>query len=122
MLKRIQHHHSFMWAYLVALLRGFLRPATIFLFFLCSTMIAIFATLFYSVEFGSNPKLVSFLDAIYFTVTTTTGVGYGDIVPLTASGKILAMFMMIVGTAFFVSFTALLAAALIEVESFHKKA
>jgi len=120
MLKHIKHHHDFMWRYLIALLKSFLRPSTIFLFFLSTTMIFISAGLFYFLEKGENPHLLSFLDSVYFTVTTTTGVGFGDITPISNAGKILAMFMMIIGTGFFVSFTAIIATSLMDIEKQRK--
>ena len=41
----------------------------------------------------------SWLDSLYFVVVTLTTVGYGDIAPQTAVGKIMAMGFMIVGIA-----------------------
>jgi len=41
-------------------------------------------------------------------VTTVTTVGYGDITPVTDTGRIISMFLMIVGVTFFFSFTAIL--------------
>ena len=39
----------------------------------------------------------SYTDALYFTVITTTTIGYGDLVPKTDSGKWLVVFIMPVG-------------------------
>lgn len=39
----------------------------------------------------------SILDAFYFTIVTVSTVGYGDIVPLTAQGKILAIILIVLG-------------------------
>lgn len=36
----------------------------------------------------SSVKFVSFLDCLYFSVTTQTTLGYGDIIPTSVSGKI----------------------------------
>lgn len=38
--------------------------------------------------------------AVYWLVTTATTVGYGDTVPLTREGKIVAMFVMVLGVSF----------------------
>lgn len=116
MLKHVRRHHDFMWTYLKALLKGLTRPALIFLTFFANTLVLVFAYLFYLLEFGINSSLTSFLDAIYFTVSTMTTVGFGDIHPLTSPGKILAIFMMLIGTGFYVSFTAVLASMVMEIE------
>jgi voltage-gated potassium channel len=46
---------------------------------------------------------LSFLDALYFTVVTIATVGYGDISPATAGGKILVIFVIIIGIGTFVT-------------------
>lgn len=116
MLKHVRRHHDFMWTYLKALLKGLTRPALIFLAFFANTLILIFAYLFYWLEAGVNPTLTSFLDAIYFAVSTMATMGFGDIHPVTAPGKILAIVMMLMGTGFYVSFTAVLASMVMEIE------
>lgn len=45
-------------------------------------------------------------DALYFTVVTVATVGYGDIHPVTREGKILAMFVIILGVGAFLAFFA----------------
>lgn len=70
----------------------------------------------YWLEFEANPGVNSWFDALYYSVTITTGVGLGDIAPITIPGRILSMGLMLMGTAIFVAFTACLATALIEFE------
>ncbi len=45
-----------------------------------------------SLSYGANrfsgPQSVSFLDCLYFSVTTQTTVGFGDIIPTTTLGKV----------------------------------
>ncbi len=43
-----------------------------------------------------------YIDALYFTVTTLTTTGYGDITPTTPAGKLFAVAIMVVGVALFV--------------------
>jgi voltage-gated potassium channel len=43
-----------------------------------------------------------YVDALYFTVTTLTTTGYGDITPQTTGGKLLAVLIMVIGVALFV--------------------
>jgi len=52
----------------------------------------------YSVE-SPHPdsQINSMLDAVWWTVATVTTVGYGDIVPVTDAGKIVAIFFMFFG-------------------------
>jgi len=67
-------------------------------------------------EHGTNPKLHTMLDPLWWAVATVTTVGYGDVQPITLGGKILGIAMMVLGTAFFWSFTAFFAGALVSAE------
>ncbi len=49
---------------------------------------------------------VSLLDALYFNVATIATVGYGDIHPATAAGKLLAMAVIITGVGVFLAVIA----------------
>ncbi len=51
----------------------------------------------------------SFLDALYFTVVTIATVGYGDVSPATAGGKIFAMFIIVIGIGAFLTLLTSLA-------------
>lgn len=55
-------------------------------------------TLMYVIEGGRN-GFDSIPASIYWAIVTTTTVGYGDVVPVTVIGKILASIMMITGYA-----------------------
>lgn len=76
--------------------------------------IALAAAAFYQLESQSNPKVDSYLDALWWSVATVTTVGYGDILPQTVAGKFLGIGMMIFGSAIFCSFTALFASVLLR--------
>lgn len=69
---------------------------TVFLVFMNGIEIIIIFAFFYydlAVIFGVNSgKIVSLLDAIYFSVVTGTTLGYGDIHPTTVMSKLLAIF------------------------------
>lgn len=49
---------------------------------------------------------LSLFDAFYFNIVTMATVGYGDIHPTTAKGKILAIFIIILGTGTFLGVVA----------------
>ncbi|MFH2019224.1 MAG: potassium channel family protein [bacterium] len=53
-------------------------------------------------------------DGVYFAVTTVTGVGYGDMVPVTGTGRVIAMILQTVGVVLFGSIVAMVAVALLR--------
>ena len=52
-------------------------------------------------EKGRNPGINTFLDALYFTVTTLTTTGFGDIIMTDEYGRLLTILIMIVGVGLF---------------------
>jgi len=72
------------------------------------------ATSLYFLERGENPSVTSFLDTLWWAVSTVTTVGYGDVSPVTPPGRVIGIGLMIVGTALFWSYTALFAEALVR--------
>lgn len=71
--------------------------ATNLFVFVFTTASAVYG-LFSGVESGWN----GYVDALYFTVTTLTTTGYGDIVPATVGGKLTAVAIMVIGVSLFV--------------------
>jgi voltage-gated potassium channel len=69
-----------------------------YLFFTAAGVIVIGSVVMYLVE-SPHPdsQINSMLDAIWWTVATSTTVGYGDIIPVTETGKIIAIFYMFFG-------------------------
>lgn len=62
------------------------------------TIIFIFSGLIYQVEHGVNPEsFKTFLDAVYFSVVTMTTVGFGDVTPISESGRLLTVLMILTG-------------------------
>lgn len=55
------------------------------------------AALVWLVERNVNDDLAEFSEALWWAIVTVTTVGYGDITPLTATGRIVAGLLMVVG-------------------------
>lgn len=72
------------------------------------SMIALATVTFWVVEGWS------LLDAAFFSVVTISTVGYGNLVPETALGKIFAMFYILVGLGVFVAAASAVAEALLR--------
>jgi voltage-gated potassium channel len=49
-------------------------------------------------------------DAIWWALVTVTTVGYGDKLPVTTEGRIIAAFLMVTGVSLFGTFTGFIAA------------
>ncbi len=61
------------------------------------SIIFVYSGLIYQVEHTANPKFKTFLDAIYFSVSSVTTAGFGDIVPISQPGKLLTTLMILTG-------------------------
>ncbi|MES2666485.1 MAG: ion channel [Pseudomonadota bacterium] len=57
--------------------------------------------LVYETQSGRNDKIVNYVDALYFTVTTLTTTGYGDITMTGTAGKLIAVAIMVFGISLF---------------------
>lgn len=97
-------------------LRIFLSHSFGVITLLGNLMILGFSFVFYWLEFDQNNNVNDLLDALWWGFSTATTVGYGDIIPVTASGKILGILLMLVGTALFATYTALFAQTILEDE------
>ncbi len=67
-------------------------------------LVFIFVTtsLVFVLAFDEQDGVEGYIDALYFTVATLTTTGFGDITMTTPGGKLLAVFIMVVGVALFV--------------------
>ncbi|UCG10787.1 MAG: potassium channel family protein [Dehalococcoidia bacterium] len=77
-------------------------------------LVIVAATVVATAEIGQNTSIYSFTDALWWAIVTITTVGYGDIVPLTAAGRAMAIVLMMGGIAFFSGTTANLASFLVR--------
>jgi len=80
-----------------------------YLLFAAAGTIVIGSFVIYSVE-SQHPdsQINSMLDAVWWTVATSTTVGYGDVVPVTEIGKIVAIFYMFFGIGVLAIFLSVL--------------
>ena len=56
----------------------------------------------YETQLEHNPQISNYADALYFTVTTLTTTGFGDITLQGTSGRLLAVLIMIFGVSLFI--------------------
>jgi len=62
----------------------------------------IMTALVHATQAGRNPAISNYADALYFTVTTLTTTGFGDITLQGTSGRLLAVLIMIFGVSLFI--------------------
>ncbi len=63
--------------------------------------IFIVTSLVFVTQHNINPQIKTYVDALYFTITTLTTTGFGDITLIGTGGRLLAVIIMIVGVALF---------------------
>jgi voltage-gated potassium channel len=66
-----------------------------------AVFIFLMTALVYETQHRFNPKIGNYLDALYFTVTTLTTTGFGDVTLDGNSGKLIAVFIMVCGVSLF---------------------
>lgn len=80
-----------------------------YLLIISAGIIIIGSLVIFLVESGHpDSQIDSMLDAVWWTVATSTTVGYGDIVPVTETGKVVAIFYMFFGIGFLALFISVL--------------
>lgn len=52
-------------------------------------------------QYGKNPEILTYLDALYFTLSTLTTTGFGDITMVGVPGRWLSIIMMVLGVSLF---------------------
>ncbi len=68
-------------------------------------------------DVGANGRVHSFGDALWWSISTITTVGYGDIYPVTFAGRLIGAFTMLVGISTFAVVTAKVAEFLVRADS-----
>lgn len=92
------------------------RAATIAFCLAGFTMISSSVAFTLAEDVGDGRRIESFFDALWWSSATITTVGYGDIYPVTAAGRIIAFFTMIVGISTLAVVTARIAQFLIRTD------
>jgi voltage-gated potassium channel len=83
------------------------------LLMLCATVIA--AACMHAVEGAVQPRAFGTIpDSMWWAITTLTTVGYGDVVPVTALGRMVAGITMVVGLGLFALPVGILASGFID--------
>lgn len=85
----------------------------IFMLFVFVVAVILGATM-YGIEGGANPAISSIPEGIYWAVVTITTVGYGDIAPVTHTGRFVALLVMLLGYAIIAVPTGIVAGETIE--------
>jgi hypothetical protein len=63
------------------------------------TLLSVSAGMIYTTEHEVNPMIDNYFNAIYFSMTTLTTVGFGDIAPVTVAGRCVVCASIIAGVA-----------------------
>ncbi len=82
--------------HLLSALKNSAIKIIIFMLFMLVAAV-ILGTMMYSFEGNVNRNFDSVLTGIYWAVVTITTVGYGDVAPVTAAGRFLAVLVMLLG-------------------------
>ncbi len=84
-------------------------------------MVFIFGAVTFTLEHGHNPQFSELSDALWWAFVTITTVGYGDIVPITAGGRVVAAMTMVLGIVIYSLLVANLTLFLNEYSRSHPK-
>lgn len=66
------------------------------------TFIFVISAFVYVLQNEDNESITNYFDALYFTITTLTTTGFGDVILVGNDGKVLSIVIMIVGVALFI--------------------
>jgi voltage-gated potassium channel len=66
-----------------------------------SVFVFIMTAVVYETQHATNPEIVNYADALYFTVTALTTTGFGDITLPGTSGRLISVVIMIAGVTLF---------------------
>lgn len=88
--------------------------ATVMIMVICSILVLSFET-------TEKSNIKTGYDALWWSLTTVTTVGYGDFFPVTPKGRMVGGVLMIFGIALYATFTAFISARIMEVKQHHEE-
>ncbi len=100
-------HHHFSQISRV-LLQTLTTPLLIYFAILGNTIMFVSAYLFFIFEYGVNPDVLGYGDALWWALVTVSTVGYGDIYPVTLWGRGVGVFLILTGVMCFLSSLAVM--------------
>lgn len=77
-------------------------------------MLVLYMVLSSIILYTIDESFLSIFDSFWYNLVTITGVGYGDITPVTSAGKTIGMLTIIIGVLFISVFTAAMSALYME--------
>lgn len=88
----------------------------VIVFTACGAVLLVYsaALVMLDAERDHNAKINNFGDALWWSFTTVTTVGYGDTVPITVVGRLIAVALMVAGVSLLAVVTATLASWIVE--------
>lgn len=89
--KRFDHHNEFIYRNFEIVTASV--NILVFLF--------VMSTIVYVTQVDINQGIVTYIDALYFTIAAVTTTGFGDITVVGSGGKMLAIIIMILGVSLF---------------------
>ena len=79
------------------------------------TFILVFYTILSSIILQNiDPSFTNFFDSLWYNIVTLSGVGYGDITPISTEGKLIGIITIIMGVLFLSIFTAAMSSMYME--------
>lgn len=66
-----------------------------------TVFVFVITAIVYVLQVRTNPLIDNYIDALYFTITTLTTTGFGDVTLHGSSGRLLAVVIMVVGVGLF---------------------
>jgi voltage-gated potassium channel len=90
-------------------------PDLLSLLFLLVVLLVLSSTLMYHLECDAQPERFSSIPAtMWWGIVTLTTIGYGDLAPVTAGGRVLGGFIAVLGIGMFALPAGLLGAAFVD--------